>query len=416
MSRGIDHVDRVVVAVRVQMLRPRGGGDASVTILRKEPCRLRVIVPRVHVQQSARVRDAACERHIVVEGAARCGRVAELVVIVALNPCSRAVYYARYTAADIVAVEEVLVCKRVLSRLLLSFEPLARHDPAAWIEDVLCLQQVFVLRGEQQCAAGVVEVRDHFVFDPRHALIQRVVAEGGSEKRHVPADRVQRDQPVCQVIAVGGRCRLPGYRAHFLRLVPSGIVGIGRALCALLHLRQLVQVVVGIGFLCFTPFLARGAVADQVVPVGRGRAARRCRDQPVAKVVGVLLGLGDRAGICLGGVLREDVPVLVVGQGGFLAHGAGIAVHVRIRQLDRQTEGVIGVLQLGCQGAAAQKRGVVHDPIDLACGKVMVGSDPVTEYSQILKGTHILLQYIRIIHHMVQRPQANHFPIKKHHL
>ena len=240
MPRRIDHVYRVVVAVRVQMLRPRGGRDAFVRILAQEPCRLRVVVPRVHVQQSAGVRDAAGERHVVVERAAQSGRVAELVVIISLDSGTCIVHYACHTAADIVAVEEVLVGKGVLSRLLLSFEPLARHDPAAWIEDVLCFQQVFVLRGEQQCAAGVVEVRDHFVLDPRHALIQRVVAEGGSEERHVPADRVQRDQSVCQVIAVGGRCRLPGYRAHFLRLVPSGVVGIGRALCALLHLCQLV--------------------------------------------------------------------------------------------------------------------------------------------------------------------------------
>ena len=128
MSRGIDHVDRVVVAVRVQMLRPRGGCDAFVRILAQEPCRLRVVVPRVHVQQSAGVRDAAGERYIVVERAARCGRVAELVVVVGLDPGACAVHYARHAAADIVAVEEVLVGKGVLSRLLLSFEAFACYN------------------------------------------------------------------------------------------------------------------------------------------------------------------------------------------------------------------------------------------------------------------------------------------------
>ena len=70
MPRRIDHVDGVVVAVGVEVLRPRDGGGAGVGILRQEPGGGGVVVPRVHVQQAGGVRYAPRERHLVEERAA----------------------------------------------------------------------------------------------------------------------------------------------------------------------------------------------------------------------------------------------------------------------------------------------------------------------------------------------------------
>ena len=58
MPRGIDHVDGVVVAVGVEVLRPRVEGGAGVGILREEAGGGGVVVPRVHVQQARGVRNA----------------------------------------------------------------------------------------------------------------------------------------------------------------------------------------------------------------------------------------------------------------------------------------------------------------------------------------------------------------------
>ena len=67
MPRGIDHVDGVVVAVGVEMLRPGVEGGAGVGILREEARRGRVVVAGVHVQQARGVRNAPRERHLVEE-------------------------------------------------------------------------------------------------------------------------------------------------------------------------------------------------------------------------------------------------------------------------------------------------------------------------------------------------------------
>ena len=128
MPRRIDHVDGVVVAVGVEVLRPRDGGRAGVAVLREEPRRCRVVVPRIHVQQAGGVRYAAGERDLVVERISRAGRHAELVIVVGFDHRARAVHDRRDAAADVVPVEEVVVRIRVLLRLRLPLEPLARHD------------------------------------------------------------------------------------------------------------------------------------------------------------------------------------------------------------------------------------------------------------------------------------------------
>ena len=67
MPRGIDHVDGVVVAVGVEMLRPGVESGAGVGILREEAGGGGIVVPRVHVQQARGVRNAPRERHLVEE-------------------------------------------------------------------------------------------------------------------------------------------------------------------------------------------------------------------------------------------------------------------------------------------------------------------------------------------------------------
>ena len=67
MSRGIDHVDGVVVAVGVEVLRPGVEGGAGVGIQRQEPGSGRVVVPGVHVEQARGIRYAPRERHLVEE-------------------------------------------------------------------------------------------------------------------------------------------------------------------------------------------------------------------------------------------------------------------------------------------------------------------------------------------------------------
>ena len=74
MPRRIDHVDGVIVAVGVEVLRPRDGGGAGIGILRQKTGGGRVIVPRVHVEQAGSVQGAARERHFVEERIPRAGR------------------------------------------------------------------------------------------------------------------------------------------------------------------------------------------------------------------------------------------------------------------------------------------------------------------------------------------------------
>ena len=107
MSRRIDHVDRVVVAVGVEVLRPRDGGGTGVGILRQETGGGGIVVPGVHVEQAGGIRNAAGERHLVEERIPRAGRHAELVVVVRLHHRARAVHNVRDAAADVVPVENI---------------------------------------------------------------------------------------------------------------------------------------------------------------------------------------------------------------------------------------------------------------------------------------------------------------------
>ena len=152
------------------MLRPGVGGGAGVAVLREEAGGGGVVVACVHVEQAGCVRDAAGERDLVEERVPRAGRYAELVVVVGLDDRAFPIHDVRDAPADIVPVEEVVVRIRVLLRLRLPLEPLARHDRARWVEDVLRLQYVLVHRREQQRGARVVEVRNDLVLYTRHAL------------------------------------------------------------------------------------------------------------------------------------------------------------------------------------------------------------------------------------------------------
>ena len=68
MPGRVHHIDRVIPAVAVQMLRPRRVRRSSVRVLRHEPSRRRVVVPRVHVLQPApKVPYASGERYLIYE-------------------------------------------------------------------------------------------------------------------------------------------------------------------------------------------------------------------------------------------------------------------------------------------------------------------------------------------------------------
>ena len=150
MPRRIDHVDGVVVAVGVKVLRPRGRGGAGIGILRQEAGGGGVVVPGIHVEQAGRIRYAAGECDLVVERISRAGRHAELVVVVGLDHRARAVNDRRHAPTHVIPVEEVVVRIRVLPGSRLPLEPLARHDRPRRVKDILRLQHVLVHRGEQQ--------------------------------------------------------------------------------------------------------------------------------------------------------------------------------------------------------------------------------------------------------------------------
>ena len=121
------------------MLRPGVGGGAGIGVLREEPGGGGVVVPRVHVEQAGGVRNAPRERHLVEKRIAAGRRHAELVVVVGLDDRAFPVHDVRDAPADVVPVEEVVVRVRVLLRLRLPLEPLARHDRPRRVEDVLRL-------------------------------------------------------------------------------------------------------------------------------------------------------------------------------------------------------------------------------------------------------------------------------------
>ena len=68
MPGRVHHIDRVVPAVAVQMLRPWRVRRSRVCVLRHEPSRRWVVVPSVHVLQPApKVPNASGERHLIYE-------------------------------------------------------------------------------------------------------------------------------------------------------------------------------------------------------------------------------------------------------------------------------------------------------------------------------------------------------------
>ena len=207
------------------MLCPRIIRIATIAVLREEAGGGGVVVARVHVEQAGGVRYAPRERHFVEERVPRAGRHAELVVVVGLDDRAFPIHDVRDAAADVVPVEEVVVRVRVLLRLRLPLEPLARHNRARRVEDILRLQHVLVHRREQQRRARVVEVRNDLVLHARHALTLRVVRirRARRERDHRVVRDARRDQPVGQVVAVRARRRHARARLHLLRLVPPRV-------------------------------------------------------------------------------------------------------------------------------------------------------------------------------------------------
>ena len=307
----------------------------------------------------------------------RAGRHAELVVVVRLDDRAFPIHDVRDAAADVVPVEEVVVRVRVLLRLRLPLEPLARHNRARWVEDVLRLQHVLVHRREQQRRARVVEVRNDLVLHARHALPLRVVRirRARRQRDHRVVRDACRGQPVRQIVAIVRGRRHARPRLHLLRLVPPRIVRIRRHRRPLLHPRQLVQVVVRIRLRRLRPLLPRQPVPHRVVRIRRGRPVVRRRDQAVAQVILVRPRLRRAAAVRLRHRFGQDVPVPVVRQVRLLAYRPRLPVHVRIRQLHRQAEVVVGVCQFGCQGAARQERRVVRELLDLPVCIVRIRAD-----------------------------------------
>ena len=196
---------------------------ATVAVLREESACRRIIVPGVHVEQAGGVRNAARERHLVEERIARAGRHAELVVVVRLHHRTFLIHDVRDAPAHVVPVEEVVVRIRVLPGGRLPLEPLARHDRARWVEDVLRLQHVLVHRREQQRGARVVEVRNDLVLHPRHALPLRIVRirRARRQRDHRVIRDAGRGQPVGQIVAIVRGRRHARPRLHLLRLVAT---------------------------------------------------------------------------------------------------------------------------------------------------------------------------------------------------
>ena len=73
-------------------------------------------------------------------------------------------------ATDVIPVEEVVVRVRFLSGGRLPLEPLARHDRARRVEDVLRLQYLLVHRREQQCVARAA-LEFNTVIQSRHGYM-----------------------------------------------------------------------------------------------------------------------------------------------------------------------------------------------------------------------------------------------------
>ena len=65
MPRRIDHVDGVVVAVGVEVLRPGDGGGTGIGILRQEAGGGRVVIAGVHLGQTGGIQGAAGESNFI---------------------------------------------------------------------------------------------------------------------------------------------------------------------------------------------------------------------------------------------------------------------------------------------------------------------------------------------------------------
>ena len=86
MSRRVDHVDGVVVAVGVEVLRPGDGSRAGVAILRQEAGGGGVVVTRIHVEQAGGILNAPRERHFVLF----CNKLVDSTFLICLPTIHRA--------------------------------------------------------------------------------------------------------------------------------------------------------------------------------------------------------------------------------------------------------------------------------------------------------------------------------------
>ena len=132
MPGRVHHIHGVIPAVAVQMLRPRRVRRSSVRVLRHEPSRRWVVVPRVHVLQPApQVPNTSGERHLIYEALfSPVRRVPVLVVLVALDQLPVVPHYVRYAPAYVIVVEVVPVRVLLLRRPIWVAEPLASDYPS----------------------------------------------------------------------------------------------------------------------------------------------------------------------------------------------------------------------------------------------------------------------------------------------
>ena len=139
MPGRVHHIDGVVPAVAVQMLRPRRVRGSRVGVLRHEPSRRWVLVPRVDVLQPApKVPYASGERYLIYEALfSTVRRVSVLVVLVPLDQLPVVPHYVRYAPAYVIVVEVVPVRVLLLRRPIWVAEPLAPDYPSVQSQDVL---------------------------------------------------------------------------------------------------------------------------------------------------------------------------------------------------------------------------------------------------------------------------------------
>ena len=112
MPRGVNHIDRVISHIAVQVLRPWVVRVAGIAVLAQEPACSRLVEPRVHILQAGGlVVHAAGKGHFIQElGGARLALyVAKLVVGIACNLAAVRLYDVGRTAPYIRMVEALLI-------------------------------------------------------------------------------------------------------------------------------------------------------------------------------------------------------------------------------------------------------------------------------------------------------------------